>query len=171
MRRTTTSSFLGAFLGSVIGGRRGGPFARGLLLVLLAGLWLLYSWVVTHPWVLVVAAAAGLFLVAVRYDRRHGQRMTWPGAGGRRCAVYRLYDRDGALLYVGIAFDPDIRLAQHTADRDKDWWFWRYEQGGRRTVQWLSSREEAKALESDVIKGRTGEARPLFNRAENGSPA
>jgi predicted GIY-YIG superfamily endonuclease len=44
-------------------------------------------------------------------------------------AVYRLYDRDRNLLYVGIAYVPAERWAQHALD--KPWW----SQVSRKTVQ------------------------------------
>ena len=35
-------------------------------------------------------------------------------------ALYRLYDDDGELLYVGITDSPGTRMAQHKAQ--KAWW-------------------------------------------------
>ena len=34
--------------------------------------------------------------------------------------LYRLYSREGRLLYVGVTAIPEQRLRQHS--RDKDWW-------------------------------------------------
>lgn len=63
----------------------------------------------------------------------------------RPAAVYRLYDTEGALLYVGSSFDPDRRLVDH---RRKAW-------GrliARRTVEWHPDRDAADAAESRAIE-------------------
>lgn len=39
---------------------------------------------------------------------------------GARSVLYRMYDRSGALLYVGMTCDPHSRFRTHSADRD--WW-------------------------------------------------
>ncbi|MET8905759.1 hypothetical protein [Streptomyces sp. Tu 4128] len=39
-------------------------------------------------------------------------------AAGRRAAVYRLYDTDGVLLYIGSVYDPEERCE---ARRTKPW--------------------------------------------------
>lgn len=60
-------------------------------------------------------------------------------------AVYRLFNRWGALLYVGIAADPKNRLLQHECE--KDWWWSVFEH----TVTWYRSRAEAAVEESRAI--------------------
>ncbi|MBL0779442.1 GIY-YIG nuclease family protein [Streptomyces albidoflavus] len=72
---------------------------------------------------------------------------------GPSVALYRLFDRAGALLYVGIASDPRARWVQHKGD--KPWWpdVHRYE------LEWLLSRGSALQKESRVI----AEERPLHN--------
>lgn len=37
-----------------------------------------------------------------------------------RCVLYRMYDRAGVLLYVGMTSDPHSRFKAHSAE--KDWW-------------------------------------------------
>lgn len=71
--------------------------------------------------------------------------------------VYRLYDSAGALLYVGAAYDFDVRFAQHAAK--KQWW----PQVARRDVIWFNNRldalyEEARAIatESPAYNDRPG---------------
>lgn len=38
----------------------------------------------------------------------------------RRHYLYRVFDADGSLLYVGISADPDARIESHR--RSKPWW-------------------------------------------------
>lgn len=71
----------------------------------------------------------------------------------RRAAVYRLWDADGNLLYIGSAYDPAKRSRKH---RGKDWW----PQVARRTDDWHPSREAAYVAETAAIAA----ARPLGNR-------
>ena len=59
-------------------------------------------------------------------------------------AVYRLWDADGNLLYIGSAFEPDVRCKEH---QKKAWW----PEVARRTEEWHSNRgtayiEELKAI-------------------------
>lgn len=56
-------------------------------------------------------------------------------------ALYRLYDADDNLLYLGISFDPEARWEQHK--NDKHW----AHQVVRRTVEWYPTRGEALAAE------------------------
>lgn len=72
---------------------------------------------------------------------------------GRKAAVYRLYDAEGALLYVGSAYSPEQRSKKH---RDKDWW----PRVARRTDEWYPSREAAYVAETEAIE----EARPQGNK-------
>jgi prevent-host-death family protein len=59
--------------------------------------------------------------------------------------VYRLYDADEALLYVGVAADPLTRFRQHR--RDKPWW----PRVALREVEWHDSREQALKVEAEAI--------------------
>lgn len=59
-------------------------------------------------------------------------------------AVYRLWDTDGNLLYIGSAYDPEERCKAH---RSKPWW----PSVVRRTEEWHSTRGEAYAEEMKAI--------------------
>lgn len=76
-----------------------------------------------------------------------------------RTALYRLFDADGLLLYVGISHKPDVRWGQHS--EDKPWW----PAVDRRAVEWHETRSAAEKAELTAIAGE----RPLHNKA--GTPA
>jgi predicted GIY-YIG superfamily endonuclease len=62
-------------------------------------------------------------------------------------AVYRLWDEEGRLLYIGSAYEPEHRCAEH---RKKPWWC----EVARRTEEWHSNRgtayvEEMKAIAAE----------------------
>lgn len=80
----------------------------------------------------------------------------------RRTALYRLFDAQGRLLYVGIAFNPRGRWRGHCST--KSWW----QQVDRREVEWYDSRSAALAAEGVAII----KERPLYNVAgtEESSP-
>lgn len=65
-------------------------------------------------------------------------------AAPRPAAVYRLYDSDGTLLYIGSAYDPEERCKRH---RDKPWW----PEVSRRTDEWHSHRGAAYGAEMTAI--------------------
>lgn len=60
-------------------------------------------------------------------------------------ALYRLYDSENRLLYVGITNDPPTRFVHHK--REKTWWG----DVARREIEWLPSRMEALAAEEQAI--------------------
>lgn len=60
-------------------------------------------------------------------------------------AVYRFFDTDGVLLYVGVADDPAGRFADHS--RDKSWWV----EVVTREVHWYPDRETALTEEDRAI--------------------
>lgn len=62
----------------------------------------------------------------------------------RPAAVYRLYDADGALLYIGSSYDPDARYKTH---REK-WWG---HEIARRAVEWRPDRATAYKEEAAAI--------------------
>jgi len=67
--------------------------------------------------------------------------------------LYRHFDKDGVLLYVGVSLSVVQRLAQH---RDHAHWF---ERITRVEMQASASRDEALAAERAAIQLE----RPLFN--------
>ena len=71
-----------------------------------------------------------------------------------RTCVYRAYDVDGNLLYVGISMNLPARLECH---RRKAWW----PEVDEITVQWHDGREPAKAAERAAIRDEG----PLYNIA------
>ncbi|MGA5604025.1 GIY-YIG nuclease family protein [Streptomyces griseoincarnatus] len=62
----------------------------------------------------------------------------------RRAAVYRLYDAQDTLLYIGSAYDPEKRCRTHRA---KPWW----PEVARREDQWVASRRKAYVEEMKAI--------------------
>lgn len=75
-----------------------------------------------------------------------------------RTALYRFYDGDGALLYVGITYDLDQRWASHR--NSSPWW----ERAVSNSVEWYDNRRAALDAELEAIRTE----RPLHNLA--GSP-
>jgi hypothetical protein len=63
----------------------------------------------------------------------------------QRTALYRLYDADGVLLYVGITKNTEQRWAAHK--KYKSWW----PKVARRGVAWLDSRPSALLAEHIAI--------------------
>ncbi|MEV8474858.1 GntR family transcriptional regulator [Streptomyces sp. NPDC051173] len=72
-------------------------------------------------------------------------------------ALYRLYDVDDRLLYVGITNDVTKRWLDHQCT--KQWWALVV----RKTVEWFDARVDAECAEIEAIKGE----RPRYNRAHN----
>lgn len=70
-----------------------------------------------------------------------------------RSALYRLYDSDDVLLYVGISRYPNERFKEHAGD--KPWWH----HVARHDIVWLDSRAKALEVEAEAMK----EERPLYN--------
>jgi len=70
-----------------------------------------------------------------------------------RTALYRFYDADDCLLYVGITDNPRARFKKHAAE--KSWWG----KVSTREIEWLSSRHEAEVAELTAIYRE----RPLHN--------
>jgi len=74
--------------------------------------------------------------------------------------VYRIFDADDALLYVGITNNLTIRWSEHGS---KPWW---RTEAYRYDVHWYASREAAKAVEKQAIITE----RPKYNQVHR-SPA
>lgn len=70
-----------------------------------------------------------------------------------RTALYRLFDTAGALLYVGIAHNPDQRWATHSLS--KAWW----PAVDKRLVEWHETRASAERAELLAIRTE----KPLHN--------
>lgn len=68
-------------------------------------------------------------------------------------ALYRHFDDEGALLYVGVSLHPIARMEQHG---DAAGWF---QFITRVEIEWHASRDAALAAEAQAITGE----RPLFN--------
>lgn len=75
----------------------------------------------------------------------------------RRTCVYRAYDVDGRLLYVGISMSLQGRLTKH---RRAAWWPLTDEI----TVQWFDGREAAKSAERAAITNEN----PIYNLSRPG---
>ena len=73
----------------------------------------------------------------------------------KRTALYRFYDDQGELLYVGITNDPWRRWRQHVLA--KPW----YPQVKHQAVTWYGSEPQARKAETRAIRAE----RPKFNIA------
>jgi hypothetical protein len=73
----------------------------------------------------------------------------------RRCALYRHYDDQDVLLYVGISATPVDRTNAHA--RGSEWAAY----AERAEAQWFNNRESAEAAEREAIRTEV----PIFNRA------
>ncbi|RCV49728.1 GIY-YIG nuclease family protein [Marinitenerispora sediminis] len=80
--------------------------------------------------------------------------MTKPVLG--KTAVYRLYDSDGTLLYVGLGSDPESRWKDHA--REKSWW----PEVSSKTVTWHDSLGEASQAEHEAMHSED----PVHNKAK-----
>jgi len=78
-------------------------------------------------------------------------------------ALYRLYDADGVLLYVGVTGNLKGRLATHA--ESKPWW----PKVKRKTVEWHETRRSADRAEVQAIRSENpvhnihGRKVPEFN--------
>lgn len=74
-------------------------------------------------------------------------RIEHPGVGQEgQTAVYRVFDADGALLYVGMGRNPMSRWASHSAQHA--WW----QKAHSFRVEWHATRKEAAAAEIRAIQ-------------------
>jgi predicted GIY-YIG superfamily endonuclease len=78
-------------------------------------------------------------------------------AGPERTALYRFFDLDDELLYVGITNNPEKRWNHHRARQA--WW----PQVARKTLEWFDNRGDAEVAEIEAIRGEI----PRHNRAHN----
>jgi len=77
-----------------------------------------------------------------------------------RTALYRLYDADAQLLYVGISKDPGGRWQAHQWGPERRPWI---REVARQTVEWLPSRSVALDAAAAAIKAE----RPKYNGKHN----
>lgn len=77
----------------------------------------------------------------------------------QRTALYRFFAEDDSLLYVGIAYDPDVRQQQHAKSASDTWW----PLAKRRTDEWFETRAEADRAEIEAI----ARERRRFNVRDN----
>ena len=77
-----------------------------------------------------------------------------------RTAVYRLYDADDVLIYVGVTRNTTQRWAQHA--QLKSWW----RQGVRREVTWLDSRSDALLAERRAVLAVLDESKASMPEAD-----
>jgi GIY-YIG catalytic domain-containing protein len=75
----------------------------------------------------------------------------------RRCALYRLFDAIGTLLYIGITVNPEGRWSVHAAT--KTWWG----DVARKEIEWYDSEELADAAETAAILAE----HPKYNVAKS----
>lgn len=77
-----------------------------------------------------------------------------------RTALYRLYDVDDQLLYVGISHEPEERLKDHKWDPHHGRWT---DQVVRQEIEWCASLSAARGAEAQAIQAE----RPLHNGTHN----
>ena len=82
------------------------------------------------------------------------------GGAPERTALYRFYDSDDELLYVGISKDPTARWEQH---RVKPWW----RDVTMRVIEWHDDRATAEHAERKAIQTEG----PRHNVQHNQRPA
>lgn len=78
-------------------------------------------------------------------------------------ALYRFFDRDGQLLYVGITKDPKTRWDYHRLHAASTWW----PSIASKQVQWFPERSAAAAAELRAIRTEA----PLWNSAGAPNPS
>lgn len=83
-----------------------------------------------------------------------------PADQSERTALYRLYDADGALLYIGISATPKERLKAHRYGLHRNTWA---PSVASQTVEWCESKDAALAAEEIAIR----QEQPLHNGTHN----
>ena len=81
-------------------------------------------------------------------------------ASPERTALYRFFDADGRLLYVGVSGNTESRWRQHA--ESKPWW----PDVAEKTTEWLDSRPDALDAERAAIRTE----KPLYNHQNAVSP-
>lgn len=78
----------------------------------------------------------------------------------QQTGLYRLFDKGGRLLYVGIGYDPAVRWARHAAVTK--WW----KDVAEKYVDWYDTRAEAERAEITAIRYE----RPVYNKRDSPTP-
>ncbi|MEV6212920.1 GIY-YIG nuclease family protein [Kitasatospora sp. NPDC051914] len=88
------------------------------------------------------------------------RRERWDRLNSKQTALYRLFDEDGVLLYVGITADLKKRFYNHRCGNGKTppkaWW----PQVAEQRIEWFDDRSEAEDAESFAIVAE----HPLHNQ-------
>lgn len=88
---------------------------------------------------------------ALEYELR--SKLDRPKRPDRQCAVYRFFDVNGRLLYVGKGLNPEERKKSH---QRRIWW----PDVESETVEWYESEQAALDSEDRAIRDEN----PLYNR-------
>lgn len=86
---------------------------------------------------------------------KRGRGKANPDTADQPHAVYRCWDSDGVLLYVGCSKTPEKRWLHWRQNKAADWPLWTT----RREVEWFPDERVGRAAESAAIR----DERPLFN--------
>jgi predicted GIY-YIG superfamily endonuclease len=76
----------------------------------------------------------------------------------QKTALYRHYDKDGGLLYIGISVDPEGRTNEHRMYAD-----WRYKSVSM-AIEWFDDRQTALEAERLAIKTEKPTHNVAYNR-------
>lgn len=112
-----------------------------------------------------IAAAFAHIHACLNEDLGMDHRADWTflkarDQGSTVTALYRWYDADDTLLYIGITNDPHVRQSAHA--KKSSW----ADFAVRGTIERFPSRPEAEAAEKAAIEAE----RPLFNHVHNDTP-
>ncbi|MGW2826367.1 GIY-YIG nuclease family protein [Streptomyces sp. NPDC001443] len=83
--------------------------------------------------------------------------------GSRATAVYRLFDSEGTLLYVGMSVSPERRFEEHS--KKKPWWG--EVDAAQTVITWYKDRFAAAVVEQQDERAGTpryGKDQPAFGR-------
>ncbi len=69
----------------------------------------------------------------------------WSDMCWKQTCLYRIWDAEGALLYVGISTNPDMRMYKHK--RRQPWWA----EVDSVSYEWFPNRESAQGAERSAI--------------------
>ena len=157
--KDTQLGFLYGWLASRIGrSSLIGRVLRRVAWALAVPLILAVSWIINHPVATVVILGLVAFVLLNLWSARIGGRRRIAPPQLERTALYRWYDVDSNLLYVGITNHLMRRAEQHSDD--KPWWT----QVTSSVVEWFPTRQAALTAETNAIHTE----RPVHNIAQNG---